>query len=237
VVVPFVLLSCGQPTTVVGNADQIFQQAKSSTMKDAAFTMDTKLHASAPGANLSIHVSGQGELVVQSSAYHLTVKTEVGGPDVSGNFSSEIFQVSDKQYMRVDSHLVQMDSTVKFEAVDLPNAEAWMLPQNLDNLKQVGEETVHSDKCWHLTGTKSFNPQGTPVPNGASGSTAVTFDLWIRESDSYYVRVKMNTLPGGLLPLGGDSISASTDLDVTLDFSDYNKGRTVTAPPADQVAG
>jgi hypothetical protein len=52
----------------------------------------------------------------------------------------------------------------------------------------------------------------------------------------------MDTLPGFSLPLGDTSNSSSAtptassaNAGFTFDFSDYDKGVTISAPPADQI--
>ena len=71
----------------------------------------------------------------------------------------------------------------------------------------------------------------------SAGASPVTTDVWIRESDYYYVREKLSTLPGLSLPIGGSTstTTSASNVGFTIDLSDYDKGVTISPPPADQI--
>jgi hypothetical protein len=73
------------------------------------------------------------------------------------------------------------------------------------NQKYVGEENLPQGKAWHAT---------------AKDADGNAFDAYIRESDGYPIKY-VETQTGGQ--------------NITLTFDKYNRGETITAPPADQV--
>lgn len=113
------------------------------------------------------------------------------------------------------------------------------------DLKLVGEDTINGVKCWHLTGTMSFAIPAT-TGRATTSQEQVKTDLWVRESDNRIERVKTGLLPGLSLsaPTAGSASNLAPGLSgasitgtLTVDFTRYDSGVTITAPPASQIKG
>ena len=231
------LVSAGPPT-----AQQIFDRAQQSKMKDAKITMSGQLASSVSGLSFTLSINGDGEIVTKpASAYHLTLNIALSSTQINGTITSDLIQTGGKLYNKTAIQIPGFPASNSnlYTADTAPADESSLLPTSAANLKIAGEETIRGDKCWHLTSTQYVDAQGTPVATPTSGTTPVTADMWIRESDDYYVRAKLSALPGLSLPLGdtgtGDSSASVGNAGFTIDLSDYDKGITINPPPADQI--
>lgn len=225
------LIPGGPPT-----AQEIFDRARQSKMKDAAVTLSGALATSISGININLTINGNGQIVTKPAAYHLTLNAALSSAQVNGTITVDLIQVGDTVYSKTAIQIPGFPTTNSdlYTKATAPADQGSLLPQSSANLKLVGEETIRGDKCWHITSTQYVDAQGTPVPTTTAGASPVTTDMWIRESDYYYVRVKLDSLPGLSLPLGGTSASASSN-GFTVDLSDFDKGVTISPPPADQI--
>lgn len=236
-----VFAGCGAAPVVPPTAQQIFTGAQQSKMKDASIALSGSLTASSNGTTLTLAISGNGQLVVKpAQAYHMTLNIAMTSAQVNGTITGDLIDVGGNQYSKMNlqiSGVPTTPTTLYTKTPDTPG-DSSLFPSAGANLKIVGEETIRGDKCWHLTSTQYVDSQGTPVPTTTAGATPVTTDEWIRESDYYYVRVTLSTLPGLGLPLSGDSGSssgASANTGFTIDLSNYDTGATIAPPPADQI--
>lgn len=243
------LAGCGLANPLAGppTAAQIFDRANHSNMKDAKLALSGSISTTANGADFTLTMSGDGQVVVKpASAYHMNLVMDLKSAQLTGNVTVDLIQVGGKVYSKthaVISGLPPSPDTQTYTVATVPESQSNLLPQNQTGLKVVGEDTIRGDKCWHLQGTMATNAQGTPVASGTSGSSSTKVDEWIRESDYFYVRVKLDSLPG-FNPLGGGSASGissgasdtgSGNVGFILDFSDYNTGATISAPPASEI--
>lgn len=239
------LTSCGlSPVTPPLTAQQIFTNAAHSKMKDATVAVAGNLSTGSGSAATAIAITGSGQIVIKPTvASHLTLSVNLSGSTISGAVTVDEISIGDTAYTKTQLQIPGLPSTnsdlYTKSSVPLGSA-ASVIPQAAAGLKLAGEDTIRGDKCWHLTGTTSVNDQGTAVTGGSSGAASVTFDAWIRESDYYYVRVKLNTLPGLNLPLGatttGNGGSASSAAaGIIIDLSNYDQGTIISPPPADQI--
>jgi hypothetical protein len=235
------LTGCGvQTTSAPPTADQIYQRAASSAMKDAQLTLSGSISATSTGQTITLDMTGTGQIVVKpSAAYHMALTLSLNSAQIHGTIVGDLIQVGGKLYARTQVNISGLPSTgtSKYTETPAPASQSSLIPSNLGNLKIVGEDTIRGDKCWHLSGVESANAAGTPAASGTSGTHSVKVDEWIRESDYYYVRLKLNTLPGLNLPIGGPSSGSSTtaSANFTVDLSNYDQGVTISPPPASQI--
>ncbi len=236
---------CGLVPVAPPTAQQIFDNALHSKMKDATIAISGSLDTAFAGTQSTIAVTGSGHVVLKpAQASQLTLTMNLASSTVTGVITLDSITTGDTAYVRTQIQIpgLPIPSSNLYTKTTVPASQgASFIPQSATNLKLAGEEVVRGDKCWHLTGSTSFNALATPSASGTTNSGAVTFDLWVRESDSYLVRIKLDTLPGLNLPLGGASTgtSGSTSIPgtagVVIDLSNYDQGTKITAPPADQV--
>jgi predicted small lipoprotein YifL len=246
-----VLAGCGLTNPLAGppTAAQIFDRANHSDMKDAKLALSGNITTTASGAEFTLTMSGDGQIVLKpTSAYHMNLVMDLKSGQLTGKVTVDLIQVGGKAYTKTHADITGLPPSPdvqKYSAATVPDSQSNLVPQNQTALKVVGEDTIRGDKCWHLQGTMSTDAQGTPVAAGTSGSTSAKVDEWIRESDYFYVREKLDGLPG-FSPLGSGSASSvssgasdtgSGNVGFILDFSDYNTGATISAPPASDIAG
>jgi len=242
------LAACGANSqSAPPTAQQIGNGAAHSAMKDAKLAISGSITTSSSGISFTLTMTGTGEIVVKPApAYQMTINMNMTSQQVNGTIAADLIQVGSKMYTRTQINFpgLPVPSSNKYTETDAPASKSSLLPTGATNLKVVGEDTIRGDKCWHLTGVISTNAQGTPVAAGTSGANSVHVDEWVRESDYYYVRLKLDTLPGLSLPFGGTSASGtpsstetptSANAGFTFDLSNYDQGATVTAPSADQI--
>ena len=227
------------------SAQQINDKASHSAMKDAKLALTGSLTTNLGGTDMAITLTGDGNIVVKpAAAFHLAMTMNLSSQQVSGTITLDLIQVGGKDYAKTQINIPGLPTgsgSDKYSVMSAPADQATFIPKITSGLKVAGEDTIRGDKCWHLTGTYSTNASGTPVASGTSGATTIHVEEWIRESDYYYVRLKMDTLPGLSLPISESSTpssgaSGSANAGFTLDFSDYDKGVTINPPPADQIA-
>jgi hypothetical protein len=242
------LAACGANSqSAPPTAQQISDRAIHSAMKDAKLAISGSITTSTSGISFSLTMTGTGEIVVKPApAYQMTINMNMTSQQVNGTITADVIQVGSKKYTRGQYNIpgLPVPTSNKYAETDVPASQPSLLPTGATNLKVVGEDTIRGDKCWHLTGVISTNAQGTPVAAATSGANSVHVDEWVRESDYYYVRLKMDTLPGLSLPFGGTGASGtpsstetptSANAGFTFDLSNYDQGATVTAPSADQI--
>jgi hypothetical protein len=230
------LAACGVSTSSL-QAGQIFDKAKGAALKDATFTVTGKVQGNALNTDLNIDVSGKGTVVIRpASAYSLNTTLMLSNAQGKGTATSETISVNDTLYTRAKSDDLPdvAASNGFFAQTPVPSADAALLPQSLDSVQYVGEETVNGQKCWHIRGTRSYDAGGVPVAGGSGSVNQVTLDLWIREGDAFYMRLKMST-PDNKLQIGDKALNGSATVSFTFDFSNWNTGAQVSAPPADQI--
>lgn len=239
------LAGCGSQAggALPPSAQQINDHASHSAMKDAKLALTGSFTANSSGTNIAFTMTGTGNVVVKPAAFHMAMTMNLSSQQVSGTIAIDLIQVDGKEYTKTQINIPGLPAgsgSDKYTVTSAPADQATLLPKITANLKVAGEDTIRGDKCWHLTGTYSTNASGTPVASGTSGATTINVEEWIRESDYYYVRLKADTLPGLSLPIGASSTpssgaSSSANVGFTFDLSDYDKGVTISAPPADQV--
>lgn len=236
------LSGCGAAGTATPpTASQIYDNSQHSKMKDAKMSMSGSLKSSTSGVDFTLTINGDGHIVAQPApAYQMTLNMKIASAQVNGTIVADVIQVKGKMYTRSQVNIPGLPSTNsgKYSVSDASGGQSSLFPTNLANLKIAGEEIVRGDKCWHLTGVVNTNSQGTPVASGTSGATSVNVDEWVRESDYYIARVKLGTLPGFSLPLGGASAGSSNtgaNVGFTIDLSNYDQGVTISPPSAAQI--
>jgi hypothetical protein len=162
-------------------------------MKDA--------HASIDATGGGFTFKGDGVVVFKPKvAMHLHLSTSLGAIPVV----LEMLEVDGKSYTKVGS-----DKWTESSSSSAPNPTA----TDATDLKIAGEETIGSDKSWHVTGKRS----GTP------------FEEWVRESDGYLLRVLGSNDKGTLFTFTFDRFN--TGAKVTAPAASEVK------PPAKNVTG
>lgn len=241
-----VIAGCGaasSPTSTQPTPQQIYDRAEHSAMKDAKVAMTGHFSSTEGSMVMTASVNATGELVLQPTyALHLAMTMDLTSEAISGTVTGDVIEVGGKRYTKTAFDLagVPSSSSSKYVIEDVPVSESSLLPARETNLKLVGEETIRGDKCWHLSGTETTNAQGTPVASGTAGASTIHEESWVRERDYYYVRMKMDEFPGMALPMAASSASATptpTSSGFQVDLSDYDRGVTVSPPPADQISG
>jgi hypothetical protein len=210
------LAGCGAPS-----AQQIYDSSNASKMRDAAVTFSGSNNASASASPIS--VTGDGEIVKKPAAFKLHMVLQLSSAQTGGSVTIDAIEVKSKDYVKFNTSLSGLGSfgSDKYIVTDA-TGDATALTPRLSNLKLVGEETIHGNKCWHLTGDSK----------DTNGKVS-TENLWVRESDYYPVREKLSALPGVNLPSG--AASTALDLSLTIDFSNYDTGAVISAPDASQI--
>lgn len=209
------LAGCGTPS-----AQQIYDNSTNSKMRDAALTFTGASTGSSAG---TIAISGDGKIVKKPAAYKLHLVLQLNSAQANGNVAIDAIEVNKKDYTKVNTSISGLGSfgSDKYVESDATGDAASLTPK-LTNLKLVGEETIRGDKCWHITGSSK----------DATGK-ASTENLWVRESDNYPVREKLSALPGVNLPSG--TASSALDVSLTIDFSNFDTGAVIDAPPAGEI--
>lgn len=212
------------------SAQQIYDDALHSTMQGANFTVSGGGSTTLGGLQTFVSFAGNGQIVLAPQAYtmHLTIK--MSGQSLSGQVTFDQIAVDGKAYARAQEQFTGLGSagSDKYGV----GASVPLIPSQIANLKTVGQETVDSFKCWHVSGTAIA--LGSAAASGASGGPAE--DVWIRESDSYIVRMQVGALPGVGLPASGSLLGGSGGVTYTLDFGSYNNRVTIAPPPSAQIA-
>jgi hypothetical protein len=240
------LAGCGIPAVGAPSAQDIYDRAAHSAMQDAKLTLNGATSTNVAGVAITLNMTGNGLVVLKpAAAMQLTLTMNLSGQQLSGTVVVDLIAVGDKLYTKTQMNIPGLPSNPSDNYSVTSSDTTTLLPQHVTNLAIVGEDTIRGDKCWHLTGSTFTNAVGTPVASGTSGAVATHVDEWIRERDYYYVRLKTDALPGLSLPGGGATSAAPTAASgtpgasagsgFTFDFSDYDKGAKVIAPPADQV--
>ncbi len=242
-----VFAGCGAAPVAPPTAQQIYNNAMQSKMKDASVTLTGTVATTTSGISLTLTMSGTGQVVLKpANASHLTINATISSAQINGTLTSDVITVGGYSYTKSNVQIpgIPTPPATLYTKAAAPDTSSSILPQvasNLVTVKEVGEDTIRGDKCWHLTVTEYTDAQGTPVASTTAGATPFVADEWIRESDYYYVRLKASTLPGFSLPLGGTSTgssgSAASNVGFTIDLSNYDSGVTIAPPPADQVQG
>jgi hypothetical protein len=237
------LSGCGTLPPMSGppTASQIFGNSLHSKMKDAKMALTASLKSSANGIDFNLTITGDGQIVVQpTAAFQMNLNMNIASDQLNGTVVADVIQANGKLYTRTQIKIPGFLTTdmTKYMVSDAIGVQSSLLPRELGNVKMAGEEIVRGDKCWHLSGVVSVNAAGTPVPAGTRGASSVNVEEWVRESDYYVARVKLGSLPGFSLPLGGASAGAggsSADLGFTIDLTNYDQGVSIKPPPADQI--
>ncbi len=231
--------SATPPTpTVPPTADRIFDRAEHSEMKNARVDFSANGTTSQGNEVTNVVVTGQGELISDPAASHFTLKMTLSGNVVYGTVTDEYIAVGGKTYTKTLANVVgrSSNSSAKYTVTDTPDGPMPLLPTaTQSNLQIVGEDIIRGDRCWHLSGIETTNADGMPVPAGTSGATTTHLDTWIRKSDYYYVRLKMDSLPavfGSFSDAGSNPSDTST---YQIDLSQYDRKVTISPPPADQT--
>ncbi|HEV2236929.1 MAG TPA: hypothetical protein VGR57_09750 [Ktedonobacterales bacterium] len=208
------LAGCGTPS-----AQQIYDNSTSSKMRDAALTF-----TGASNGSSSLGISGDGEIVKKPAAFKLHLVLQLNSAQTTGSVTIDDIEVSQKDYTKINTSISGLGDfgSDKYTVSDASSDTAASLTPKLTHLKLVGEDTIRGDKCWHITGSST----------DASGQTS-TDNLWVRESDYYPVREKLSALPGVSLPSGTGN--GALDVSLTIDFSHYDTGTVIDAPPASEI--
>lgn len=244
-----VLAGCGVNLPVGGppTAAEIFDRANHSNMKDAKIAMSGAITTSSSGTEFTLNMSGDGHIVLKpTSAYQMNLVMDMKSSQITGKLTVDLIQVDGKVYTKTQVDIPGLPASPhadKYTETTATASQTSLLPKNENSLKVVGEDTIRGDKCWHLQGNVTTNAQGTPVAAGTSGATSTKVDEWMRESDYYYVRLKLDSLPGvNMLGSGtasgassGASDTGSGNIGFIVDFSDYDTGAAVSAPPASEI--
>lgn len=211
-------------------------------MKSAKVDLSASATSGQGNETTSMAFTGQGDVILKpADAFHLSLKLTMSGSVFNGTATGDVIQVGGKTYTKTQTSITGVPNTptpkyIVEEAA--PSGESSLLPPKTEtNLKVVGEETIRGDKTWHLSGTETTNAEGTPVAAGTSGATTTHVDTWIRESDYYGVRVKMDNWPNTVGSLEEAGLNTPSKATFQIDFSNYDRDITITPPPADQIAG
>jgi hypothetical protein len=191
-------------------------------MSDAALAFSGASNASS-GTSSGLTISGDGEITKKPAAYRLHLVLQLSSAQASGNVAVDAIEVRSKDYTRVKTSISGLGSfgSDKYTVADATSTPA-LLTLTLTNLKLIGEETIRGNKCWHISGDSK----------DASGKVS-TENLWVRESDYSPVREKLSSLPGVNLP--SSTASAPLAVSLTIDFSNYDTGAVIEAPPASEI--
>jgi len=149
---------------------------------------------------LSIDMTGDGVVLLKpQAASDLRLQGSLGAIPIA----VEALSIDGKDYQRTGSD--------KWSVSTGGSAASW---SDAKDAKLVAEENLSQGKAWHVSGT---------------GNDGKAFDVWVRESDGYPLKVS-------------ESLGATGT--ITLLFDKFNTGATVTAPspsdvkpPAKNVAG
>jgi hypothetical protein len=211
------LAGCGTPS-----AQQIYDGTMSSKMQDAALTF-TGASTASSGATSGLTISGDGAITKKPAAYRLHLVVQLSSAQATGNVTIDAIEVKSTDYTRVSTSISGLGSfgSDKY-TVSSASSNAALLTPKLTNLKLIGEETIRGNKCWHISGDAK----------DANGKTS-TEQLWVRETDSYPVREQLSSLPGVSLPSG--TAGSSLDVALTIDFSNFDNGAVIAAPPASEI--
>lgn len=186
----------------------------------------------------TVVVTGQGELISNPAASHFSLTMTLSGTSVNGTVTDEYISVGGKTYTKTQANVVgrSSNSSPKYAATDTPDGPAPLLPTATQtNLKIVGVDVIRGERCWHLSGIETTSADGLPVAPGTAGATTSHLDTWIRESDDYYARLKMDTLPAVFGSFGDAGSNPSDKSTYQIDLSQYDRNVTISPPPADQI--
>ncbi len=225
------------PTTPP-TADRIFDRAEHSAMKSAKVDFSANGTTGQGTEVTKVVVTGQGVVILDPAASQFSLKMTLSGNVVYGTVTDEYIAVGDKTYTKTVANVVgrATNSSAKYTATDTPDGPMPLLPTATQtNLQIVGEDIIRGDKCWHLSGVETTNADGMPVPVGTSGATTTHLDTWIRKSDYYYVRLKMDSLPAVFGSFGDAGSNPSDTSTYQIDLSEYDRNVTISPPPADQI--
>jgi hypothetical protein len=213
-------------------------------VRDAAFVLSAAGTSNANGTAILLNLKGSGQLVLQPAAVHVTLQVAATSEQGTSTFTQESIQVGGEAYTRAQFTVPGLGTSGSstYTAV-ASTAPLTLLPQHDVGLNVVGEDTVDGQLCWHLAGLVTFGAESSPTVGGAPRPEAVPVDLWIRENDYYLARLRSNGLPGLGVPTSAASATgpdgstgSGGSLTVTVDFTRYNTGVTISPPPPNQIA-
>jgi hypothetical protein len=162
-------------------------------MKDA--------HASVDATGGGFTFKGDGIVVFKPKvAMHLHLSTSLGAIPVV----FEMLELDGKTYTKVGS-----EKWTESSSNSPPNPTA----TDATDLKIAGEETIGSDKSWHVTGKRS----GTP------------FEEWVRESDGYLLKALGANDQGTLFTFAYDRFNSGAKVN--------GPAASDVKPPAKNVTG
>ena len=233
--------SLGAAPTATPTAQQIFDKAKNTHWKDAAFTLTASGTTSATGSAANIKMTGTGQTVTNPQANTVHITVDITGQGVNGTITIDGITVNGKAYTKSQINLPGLPSTGsdKYSVANASTSSLGSLSSlgqtNLSQVRVVGEETIRGDKCWHLEGVSSASGASTSATPAASA----TADVWVRKSDYYIVRIQAASAGdlGNLFgaAAGGASPNSTSNFSMTIDFSNFNSGVQISAPPASEI--
>lgn len=240
------------------SADTILSRAKAATVNDANYSIAAQaqvdlgsvLGSSAGGSATTINVTGDGMLTNSPSRNEATIVIPLLGAQNSINVIADDTTL----YLKLPAlagllggGATPIDTSKWFKVPlgdELNGTSISILDyNNLKSVKLIGSEKVGDKQTWHLQGTFSL---ADAVPAGASATaTAVatstgadignlTEDLWIIQDNYFPAKIMLQTkasVPSGST---GASTTQSTNV-ITLTFTKWNSGITITPPPASDV--
>jgi hypothetical protein len=172
-----------------------------------------------------VSLAGDVRLAGRHTAAHFTMSLAGVGEGIEAIVLNSVMYLklpmlsSSKPWLRMDLNSGPMAVMRSLNTTSMLNGLKGALA-----LKPVGEETVNGVSTTHYTVTvdaaKALKAQG--IPSSSLGGTVpkqLTYDLWVSKDDL----VRKITM----------SLSSFS---VNLNFSNYGKPVTVTAPPANQVS-
>jgi hypothetical protein len=197
--------------------------------------------SASPSGGGSLDISGstiEGDLDLANGGAHLTLAL----PSLM-NLTGEIIAVDDAAYVKVG---LLGDKYLKFDqtsAGDLlpsmaPSSPAPSATDPLDELRtalaaldpaptKLGDEQCGDATCYRVqikVDSSEASGLGSLAP-GMSGSATV--DVWVRQNDLRPAQISVTA--------NGSEGTTAGSLTATITFSDWDKGVTIQAPPADQV--
>ncbi len=252
-VLPLLAAACGggggksAATTPTTTATSTVQATPLAFVRDAAKktaaakSEHMEMRASASFVGQSVTISGNGDFdnAAKAGSIHVDfgVGATTGGIDevLTGTtvyLKSQLFASAlpaGKTWIKLDLKKAAAAKGVDLSTLLAQNpSDSLAQLQGLGSVKVVGDATVGGVATTHYRGRVDLSkvPQAAQL-QGLSG-TSTPYDIWVGKDDGYVHRVRVAFSLGEK----GTTASQAMSMSMTMDFSDFGKSVSVTAPSA-----
>ncbi|WP_026414282.1 DUF6612 family protein [Actinomadura oligospora] len=246
--------SGGGKGVVLAAADMVRKSSeKTAKVETVKAEVQTEVTVPSVGKPVTMHMRMASKMRPEP-AFRMTIDSmSMGGRSMAGQGGMEMIMVGRTMYMKsaAFAQLSHGKPWLKLSSSDMGAAAGQSFDQLIEQQKQadpadqtrmftaskdvreVGKETVNGVQTTHYQGTVSVQEMSAKLPAATRQQQMKSFQKLGVQSLAFELWVDGKQLPAKVVVRSPEG--ASTKMNTTVTYSDWNAPVTVTAPPASQV--